>query len=394
MATLANCKEKILTSLAVAKPHHHHHHHHLVSISLPTKVSSSLRWEDFVSYFLWNFLFENIVQRSHCSTEMAPKPNKQDNGPAEADPPADQASNPDCPEENDKAIAKGGVTTPFPWKLHHMLDDMDAQDNKTIVCWQPHGRAFMVNKPKEFVEEIMPHYFNQTKYASFQRQLNLYGFSRLSHGRDKGAYYHKCFVRGERALCRGMVRQKIKGTKVRRSLSPEEEPDFYSSRYRETNQATDRQVPQVMAMDTSPIARSSPPPPPPPSLPRKKSPSSRRQPKREPTTGTSLVALMKDTSHKATSIVLPPPPIIKPLQAPRRVVPPVARKVLPPRSVKGGDLLFFEGRPFRYLEHLEQVPPAPLSDPTYGHRDNLHDMITSIVSMETSWTDGRNGCAV
>ena len=66
--------------------------------------------------------------------------------------------------DHDKSIAKGGVTTPFPWKLHDMLDDMDRRGTQSIVCWQPHGRSFMVLKPKEFVEDIMPHYFNQTKY--------------------------------------------------------------------------------------------------------------------------------------------------------------------------------------------------------------------------------------
>ena len=79
-----------------------------------------------------------------------------------------------------------------------MLDAMDETGDKSIVCWQPHGRAFMVHKPKDFVQDVMPHFFNQTKYASFQRQLNLYGFSRLTHGPDKGAYYHNCFVRGKR----------------------------------------------------------------------------------------------------------------------------------------------------------------------------------------------------
>src|SRR5210317_92921 len=108
-----------------------------------------------------------------------------------------------------------------------MLDDMADSNDNSIVCWQPHGRAFMVHSTKEFVNRIMPNYFNQTKYASFQRQLNLYGFSRLSHGKDKGAYYHPCFVRGQRNLCRNMIRQKIKGTKVRRSLSADEEPNFY-----------------------------------------------------------------------------------------------------------------------------------------------------------------------
>jgi len=109
-----------------------------------------------------------------------------------------------------------------------MLDDVTKDDRERIVSWQPHGRSFTVHKPKEFVEKIMPTYFNQTKYASFQRQLNLYGFCRLTQGPDKGAYFHKCFVRGEQGLCRGMIRRKIKGTKVRRTLAPEEEPNFYS----------------------------------------------------------------------------------------------------------------------------------------------------------------------
>jgi hypothetical protein len=75
----------------------------------------------------------------------------------------------------------------------------------------------------------MKRFFCQTKFASFQRQLNLYGFARFCHGRDKGAYYHPYFIRGQRALVRRMIRRKIKGQAaiLRRPL-PTEEPDFYS----------------------------------------------------------------------------------------------------------------------------------------------------------------------
>lgn len=43
-----------------------------------------------------------------------------------------------------------------------------------------------------------PHrYFKQSKWTSFQRQLNLYGFVRLNQqGRDRGAYWHPLFLRG------------------------------------------------------------------------------------------------------------------------------------------------------------------------------------------------------
>ena len=33
----------------------------------------------------------------------------------------------------------------------------------------------------------MPLYFNQTKYSSFQRQLHIYNFQRITAGKDKGA---------------------------------------------------------------------------------------------------------------------------------------------------------------------------------------------------------------
>jgi hypothetical protein len=47
----------------------------------------------------------------------------------------------------------GGVTQPFPEKLHELLDH---EPEPTIVSWLPHGRAFLVRKPKEFTQDVMP----------------------------------------------------------------------------------------------------------------------------------------------------------------------------------------------------------------------------------------------
>jgi hypothetical protein len=128
----------------------------------------------------------------------------------------------------DRQPAKGGVTIPFPLKLHEMLDQIEADGLANVISWQPHGRCFVVHDPKSFSESVMPTYFRQTKFASFQRQLNLYGFSRLTSGRDKGGYYHELFLRGKRFLCHQIVRLKIKGTGVRKASSPETEPQFYN----------------------------------------------------------------------------------------------------------------------------------------------------------------------
>jgi hypothetical protein len=53
---------------------------------------------------------------------------------------------------------RGGVVVPFPVKLYNMLKGVEQEGLEHIVSWQPHGRCFIVHKPKEFVEEIMPRY--------------------------------------------------------------------------------------------------------------------------------------------------------------------------------------------------------------------------------------------
>ena len=51
----------------------------------------------------------------------------------------------------------------------------------------------------------MPQYFHkQSKYASFARKLNRWGFVRVSRGPESGAYYHPHFRRGEKRLCKDM----------------------------------------------------------------------------------------------------------------------------------------------------------------------------------------------
>jgi hypothetical protein len=101
----------------------------------------------------------------------------------------------------------------FPWRLHEMLDDAEKDDFfQSIISWLPdHENAFRVHNSAAFVNIVMPKYFNQTKYKSFQRQLNIWGFCRITSGRDKGGYIHPCFIRGQHSLCRQMVRRKIKG---------------------------------------------------------------------------------------------------------------------------------------------------------------------------------------
>lgn len=128
---------------------------------------------------------------------------------------------------NQSKKSKGGIAFPFPSVLHAMLERADHEKFDDIVSWQPHGRAFAVHNPNRFVKEVMPQFFRQTRFASFQRQLSLYGFLRLTRkGPDHGAYYHELFVRGRSDLCQLMQRTRVKGSWVRQSSSPDTEPNF------------------------------------------------------------------------------------------------------------------------------------------------------------------------
>ena len=127
--------------------------------------------------------------------------------------------------------ARGGVQVPFPEKLHTMLKEMEEQGRTDVVSFYSHGRAFGVHDPDRFVEEIMPKYFKMGKWNSFARQLNLYGFVRITTGPDAGGYYHELFLKGRPNLCQHMRRVGVpQGTDRRKNKAKSQgtDPDFYS----------------------------------------------------------------------------------------------------------------------------------------------------------------------
>lgn len=114
-------------------------------------------------------------------------------------------------ERSASNTSRGGANAPlFPWKLHEMLQMCADNDKEGIASWVLNGKAFRVNDISLLVKEILPLFFNQTKYKSFQRQLNLWGFQRIHNGTERGAYHHKYFIRGQPDLCCNLSRQKSK----------------------------------------------------------------------------------------------------------------------------------------------------------------------------------------
>ena len=122
-----------------------------------------------------------------------------------------------------------------------MLEEMATIGEESIVSWLPHGKAFRVHQPEVFARTVMQRYFSkQTKYKSFQRQLHVYNFSRITNGEDEGAYFHSKFNRNKKSTILRMSCKKRGYKKSSHKVHHHADGDqfFYSSET--TNVANDQ----------------------------------------------------------------------------------------------------------------------------------------------------------
>ncbi|KAF2238732.1 hypothetical protein EV356DRAFT_517994 [Viridothelium virens] len=71
------------------------------------------------------------------------------------------------------AQAKRKTIPPFVQKLSSFLDE---SNNTDLIRWSDDGNSFIVLDEDEFANTLIPELFKSNKYASFVRQLNMYGF--------------------------------------------------------------------------------------------------------------------------------------------------------------------------------------------------------------------------
>ena len=76
----------------------------------------------------------------------------------------------------------------FSQKVHEILS---TKEYEPFVGWMSHGRAFRVHIPKIFEEQICSKYFGHSRYSSFLRLLNNYGFKHITQGPDRNCHYHE-----------------------------------------------------------------------------------------------------------------------------------------------------------------------------------------------------------
>lgn len=60
-----------------------------------------------------------------------------------------------------------------------------------LAAWSEDGETFVVKNPDEFARQVIPQYFDHSKFSSFSRQLNFYGFKKVPMKAVRTSEYDK-----------------------------------------------------------------------------------------------------------------------------------------------------------------------------------------------------------
>jgi len=108
--------------------------------------------------------------------------------------------------QNDNAVLDySSRNQNFAEKLHAILS---TPRYSSILRWNTNGDAFSIHDIPEFVNTIMPTYFQRSKFDSFTRRMRRWGFRRMERmeERSRGLVIFRCacFRRDAPALCKSM----------------------------------------------------------------------------------------------------------------------------------------------------------------------------------------------
>lgn len=106
----------------------------------------------------------------------------------------------------------------FLGKLWKMVND-PATDH--LICWSPAGNSFIIQNQAQFWYELLPLYYKHNNMSSFVRQLNMYGFHKMSTvengtmdaDKDENQFYHPYFQKEQPELLVN-IKRKVTASKT------------------------------------------------------------------------------------------------------------------------------------------------------------------------------------
>ncbi|XP_049289745.1 homeobox protein 5 isoform X2 [Anopheles funestus] len=92
----------------------------------------------------------------------------------------------------------GAGVPAFLAKLWRLVEDNETND---LISWSTDGRSFIIQNQAQFAKELLPLNYKHNNMASFIRQLNMYGFHKITSidngglrfDRDEMEFTHPCF---------------------------------------------------------------------------------------------------------------------------------------------------------------------------------------------------------
>uniref|UniRef100_Q95TH9 SD02833p n=1 Tax=Drosophila melanogaster TaxID=7227 RepID=Q95TH9_DROME len=115
------------------------------------------------------------------------------------------------------AAAIGSGVPAFLAKLWRLVDDADTN---RLICWTKDGQSFVIQNQAQFAKELLPLNYKHNNMASFIRQLNMYGFHKITSidngglrfDRDEIEFSHPFFKRNSPFLL-DQIKRKISNNK-------------------------------------------------------------------------------------------------------------------------------------------------------------------------------------
>lgn len=156
--------------------HQHHNHYPAISPGSPTPNSSP---RPGTMTLIINKSPLNSAGTPHCSTS------KSYRAPVSAvRPRPSRICSSSCSSANQRTSFIGR-------KKDAPLSLFSQRLSRDLPSWSSLSAAQMISDLSSFIANTLVKYFRHSRYASFQRQLNLYGFRK----NESGAFEHKFFVR-------------------------------------------------------------------------------------------------------------------------------------------------------------------------------------------------------